>query len=262
MRVAVSDNGEELGIVKSVLTPGDDFEKGMRQFQAVAKELLNGKKPDAAAGGIAGSLDKEHAVLLRSPNMPGWVGKPLKEEIEKMIGAPLHIENDAALAGLGEATAGAARGYAIAAYVTVSTGVGGARIVDGKIDRNAAGFEIGHQIINYDGEARTLEEYVSGSGILRRFGKMPQEIADTAIWEEVAHALAYGLHNTILHWSPEILILGGPLILESQFPFEKCKHYLADSILPVFPSVPEVAIAELGDRSGLYGALAHLCQPR
>ena len=193
-----------------------------------------------------------------APNIMGWNGKPFKKELERMFSAPVYLENDAALAGLGEAVKGAGRGYDIVAYMTVSTGVGGARIVNGAIDRNAMGFEIGHQIINYDGEARTLEEYVSGSGFMHRFGKLPQDITDPATWEEAARLLAVGLRNTIVHWSPDVLVLGGPIVLQSRLPFERLREEIQQSVKEVFPTTPEIKKAELGDSAGLYGALEYL----
>src|SRR3989344_3559816 len=235
MRLAVSKDGKVISEPKIISTPVSNFEEGMRIFWEVAEQLTGGEKIEAVAGGVAGTLDKEHSVLLRAPNIPGWVGKPLKKRLEEVFHAPVHLENDAALAG-----------------------VGGVRIVDGKIDRNAWGFEIGHQIINYDGETRTLEEYVSGSGFIRRFGKTPQEVKDSVIWEEAARLLAVGRHNTLLHWSPEVVVLGGPMILQSPFSFEIFKQYFEKSVLEVFSSTPEVKKGELGDKGGLYGALAFL----
>lgn len=258
MRLAVSKDGKTFKNLKTVSTPRDDFEEGVRMFIEVAKEASGGEKIKAVAGGLAGTLDKEHVALLRAPNMPGWIEKPFKKRLEEMFGVPAYLENDAALAGLGEVVAGAGRGYSIAAYVTVSTGVGGVRIVDGAIDRNAMGFEIGHQVIHCDGETRTLEECVSGSGFLRRFGKLPQDVSNLLIWEEMTRLLAVGLRNTVLHWSPEALVLGGPMLLRSPFSFEMFGQYFEKSVLEVFPSVPEVKKAELGDKSGIHGALAFL----
>lgn len=262
MRFAISKDGKELGWQKIVPTPVDDFEEGMRQFQTIAKELTEEGTIEAVAGGVAGTLNKEHSLLLHSPHMPGWVDQPLKKRIEELFRVSVYLENDAALAGLGEAIAGAGRGYSIAGYVTVSTGVGGVRIVDGAIDRNVSGFEIGHQIINYDGETRTLEEYVSGSGFLQRFGKKPEEVSDPAVWEEVARVLAVGLRNTILHWSPEVLVLGGPMVLQSPFSFGEFLKHFEKSLLEVFLTVPEIKKAELEDRGGLEGALVYLRQQK
>lgn len=259
MRFAVSKNGKEIGTLQITPTPQHNFEEGMRICKEMG-ELLRGKEGiEKVAGGIAGSFNKDHTALLRSPHIQGWIGKPLKERLEGIFGAPVSLENDAALAGLGEAIAGAGRGYGIVAYVAVGTGVGGVRIVDAKIDRNAAGFEIGHQIINYNDnendKARTLEEYVSGSALQKRFGEKPEHISNPETWKETAEILAVGLRNTILHWSPDVLVLGGPVALQSAFSFELFKEYLTKSVLEVFPTAPKIKKAELGDKSGLYGAL-------
>ena len=108
------------------------------------------------------------------------------------------LENDAALVGLGEATDGAGKGSAILAYVTISTGVNGARIVDGQIDRATYGFEIGEQYV--DDSARTFEELVSGRAIAARFNIPPRELGkDHPVWDELARFTARALHNAIAH---------------------------------------------------------------
>ena len=256
-RIAVSDGGTELGESKTVST-SQDFAEGMRMLQTIAEELAAGEKISAIAGGVAGTFDKKYTVLTHAPHLSGWVDKPLKKELENLFSVPVYLENDAALAGLGEATMGAGRGYNIIAYVTVSTGVGGVRVVDGMIDRHAIGFEIGHQIINYDGEQKTLEEYVSGSGLLKRFGVPSSELMDSNVWEETAEILSVGVHNTILHWSPDVLVLGGPVVLQSHFPFEKFTEFLDQAVREVLSTAPEVKKAELGDKSALYGAQVYV----
>ena len=102
MRLAVSKDGKEIGEPKIASTPQDDFEQGMRIFQETAKELLRGEKPESIIGGLAGTLNREHAVLLRAPHMRGWVEKPVKKVLEDLFSVPVVLENDAALAGLHE----------------------------------------------------------------------------------------------------------------------------------------------------------------
>jgi len=259
MRLAISRDGKNIEEPKILNTP-KDFDEGMLLFKKTALSLSDGKKIKASAGGIAGPLDGKKAMLVNSPNLPGWVNKPLKETIEKFIDAPVYIENDAAVAGLGESLVGAGKGYAIVAYITVSTGVGGARIVDGKIDRNAMGFEPGHQIIEINGPLCPtcgipghLEGYVSGTAISKKYGKKPQNITDSKVWDEVAYYLAFGVHNSLLHWSPDVIILGGSMM--KSIPLEKLRENL-HKILTIFPKAPLVKLAELGDKGGLYGALA------
>lgn len=266
MRLAVSRDGESFGETKVLETP-QDFSEGMLLFERAALNLAGGKKLKAAAGGIAGPLDRNKEKLVNSPNISGWIGKPLKESIQKAIGAPLYLENDTAIVGLGEAIVGAGKGEAIVAYITVSTGVGGARIVDGKIDRNVYGFEPGHQIIDpagclcpICGTSGHLEGHVSGTALEGHYHKKPYEISDPKIWEEEAKWLAYGLNNTIVHWSPHIAVLGGSMITkEPGISIERVRHHLKN-ILLIFPEIPRLVKAELGDTGGLHGALAFLKQ--
>lgn len=258
MRLAVSRDGNSFAEPKIVETP-KDFDEGMSLFKKTAAELSGGEKIKAATGGIAGLLDQKKEELVNSPNLPGWVNKPLKETIEKLMDVPVYIENDAAIVGLGEAVIGAGKGYDIVAYITVSTGVGGARIVAGKIDRNRFGFEPGHQIIDpggalFPGRSTLghLEGLVSGTAIEKRYHKKPYEISDPKVWEEIALWLAYGLNNTIVHWSPDVVVLGGSMM--KSISLEKVTVNL-HKILTIFPKAPIVKRAELGDSGGLYGAL-------
>ena len=239
------------------------FEEGISVFKDTVKELTKGEKITKAVGAISGPLDKEHSMVVNAPHLTGWNNKPLKKELEKMLSAPVVIENDAALVGLGEAVHGAGKGYDIVAYMTVSTGVGGARIVGGKIDASSMGFEPGHQFIDAGAslcpdckEPKDLDSYVSGSGVKARYGKEAYEIDDPAVFEELAEWLAYGLNNTIVHWSPDVVVLGGPMITgDPAIPLDSIQKHVSE-ILHIFPNPPPIVKAKLEDVGGLYGALA------
>jgi len=62
------------------------------------------------------------------------------------------------------------------------------------------------------------------------------------------------LHNTILHWSPELVVVGGGLIENNAISVDDLNRYLGE-MTKMFPEVPRIVKAELGERSGLYGAL-------
>jgi len=256
MRLAVSENGNGLDRVLILPTPRK-FNDGMALFKKTAKELVNGKKIKAVLGGIAGPLDENKTMILNAPNLRGWSKKPLVKELQKIFKAPVFLENDAALAGLGEAVFGAGKGKKIVAYLTISTGVGGCRIVDGKIDENSQGFEPGHQIMSLENKMITLENLASGTAIEKRYGKKPYEIFDAKVWDNVAKDLAYGLHNVAVLWSPDIIILGGSMMKKIGIPVERVKLNLS-KILKIFPKPPLIKKSKLGDLAGLYGALARI----
>lgn len=260
MRVGVSSNGTVLDQVKIVPTP-PVFEDGVAKLQQVADELAPGEKIAGVAGGIAGPLDKGKTMLIASPHISGWIEKPFKQELEKTFGCQVVLENDTAIEGLGEATKGTGIGRSIVAYLTLGTGVGSVRIVDGNIDRNALGFESGHQIVVLDGNLCDcggkghLETYVGGSYIEKIYHQKAENIKDEKVWNEIAKYLAIGVYNTIVFWSPDVVILGGSVM--KSLPLELVTKHLQEQ-LKIFPQTPEVVLATLGDNAGLLGALTLL----
>ncbi len=238
-----------------------NFDDEVKEITSRAKIILNGN-PDASVGagkldgvvvGIAGVFDEKKETLLISPNLKEWEGLPIKKMFKEAFGAPVSLENDAALAGLGEAVLGAGKGSEIVAYITVGTGVGGARIVGGKIDKRRFGFEPGHQILDVGG--RDLEYYVSGKSLGVRYEKKPEEITDTKIWDEVEGWLAVGVHNSILHWSPDIVVLGGSMVLKEPGISTSNVSEKLGKILKTFKVAPKITVVSLGDSAGLYGGL-------
>lgn len=249
MRIAVSHDGETILEQKTIPTPAD-FAEGMKVFKNGVREVCGDMIINAAAGGVPGILNKEKTALLSASNLKGWEDKLLKEALEKALDVPVYCENDAALAALGEAVFGAGKEKRIVAYFTVSTGIGGARVTDGRLDESAFGFEPGRQIV--DG-VHMLEYYISGNGIKKRYEKEPKDIEDPAMWEAAARWLAIGVSNAIALWAPDIFVLGGA-VMRHRISVADVKRQVEE--LGNFPEFPEIAAAQLGDMSGLYGALA------
>lgn len=267
MRIALSRDGISFDEPHIIPTP-KDFDAGMLAIKNIATELTGGEQVAAAGGGIAGTLSRDRTLFLNGPHLAGWNGKPIKAALEGVLGAPVYIENDTAIVGLGEAVAGAGAGHHIVAYVTVSTGVGGVRIVDRSIDASAMGFEPGHQVIDAGGLLRQtsvggqgfdLEGYISGTAISERYGKKPYEITDEVFWDEMARLLAYGLNNTIVHWSPDIVVIGGSMMNKIGIPVDRVRAHLK-GILHIYPELPIIEHSALGDIGGLHGALHYVKQ--
>src|SRR3990167_4329700 len=102
MRMGIAENFKTIS--KTVILPTPKrFADGMALFKKTTKELANGKKIKAISGGIAGPLDKNKTMIFNAPNLPDWKNKPLAKEFQKIFKAPVYLENDAVLAGLGEA---------------------------------------------------------------------------------------------------------------------------------------------------------------
>jgi predicted NBD/HSP70 family sugar kinase len=217
----------------------------------LCKQASAGQEPEAVSGGMAGVL--KDGRLVRTPNLPGWQDADLAGAFKEMYPqARIAVENDAAAACLGEAHLGAGRGHDVVAYLTVGTGVGGARVAHGALEPRAWGYEPGRQIIGSTA-ADTVEAVASGRAIAERLGVHIAAAGEEA-QEEVARALAMAAYNAVAHWSPHVVVLGGAVILGNEGLFERIeRHYRA--LAPVVPQMPPLLRAALGERAGLVGAL-------
>ncbi len=265
-RIAVSIDGQSFGEPVKFDTP-KNFEEGIKMIHNKILSLTNGEALEAVGGGIAGPIDKEHTMLVNSPNLQGWANKSITQVLGSLLGCPVYIENDSAIVALGEAHYGAGKGDEIITYITVSTGVGGARIVNGKIDQNIYGFEPGHQYIDIDRTAcpkcktGVVGDYLSGTSIENRFNKKPYDIEqNNKVWNELSVWLAYMLNNTIVHWSPNSVVLGGSMIVgDPAIPVERVREHL-NEICTIYPEKPAIKKATLEDLGGLYGAMVYVRQ--
>ncbi len=263
-RIAYLKDENNLEIFKVFKTP-ERFEEGILKIKNSVLDLIKKNNISYAVFGVAGPLNKEKTKMVSSPNLPDWAGKPLLLKLKEALLVSVVLENDSALAALGEATFGAGKDKKIVAYLTISTGVGGARIVDKKIDVNSYGFEPGHHILNIEealcaecSERGEFQDYIGGRSIEAREGKRPEDIKDEKFWDYASKICAYGVNNAIVFWSPDVVVLGGGLIINSKefgISLKKVNLYLKD-ILKIFPYDIQIKKAELGDFSVLYGGLS------
>jgi len=243
------------------------YETGLKKIIQTIKDLKLDKKINGMAGGIRGLLNEEKTGIENDTILKNWAKKPLADDLAKHFKTTVHLENDTALAGLGEATQGAGEDMDIVAYHSISSGVGGVKIEHGTIDEASTGFEPGHQVLDIDrtilGDeiTPTLENLVSGNGIEIRLNTKPTEIPQSdVIWDELAEYLAQGLRNTILYWSPDVIVLGGSMILgDPKIEIEKIRKYTVE-VLDGFTTSPFITVSSLGDDACLYGAMTYIEQ--
>jgi len=264
-RVAVTEDCQQFSEPIKFKTPAA-CKEGVDEIVAAAKKLTD-KEIRGVAGGIRGQLDADRLELAHDPGdkLPGWVEEPLVKLLKKGLKAEVYLENDTAMAGLGEAVFGAGKDYEIVVYHTISTGVGGVKIENGVIDDYRVGFEPGHQILDIDrtvlGEDidPTLENLVSGSALEKRMGMKPYDIPQTdAVWDQLAEYLAHGLRNTILYWSPDVIVLGGSMILgDPRILLDDIIRHTNEILEDDF-TCPDILDGKLGDDMALYGAMAYL----
>ena len=125
--------------------------------------------------GVPGIIDMETGMLRESPNLPGWHNYPVRDDIERRLGAKVILENDANAAALGEKWLGAARDHDDMLMLTLGTGVGGGVVLGGRVWHGMRGMagEPGHITIEPDGppcpcgNRGCLEQYASATAVVR-----------------------------------------------------------------------------------------------
>jgi glucokinase len=129
---------------------------------------------EAVGIGVAGLVDETRSRVIVAPNL-GWLEEPLRVQVERSVGLPAVIENDANAAAWGEYVHGAGRKRDDLVMVTVGTGIGGGLILGKKLQRGAHGIgsEFGHLRLVPDGRLcgcgrhGCWEQYASGNALVR-----------------------------------------------------------------------------------------------
>lgn len=253
--------GEEDKVYEKIDFPTKEFDETVNLIcEAVIK--LSKEEVNQLGVSIAGPYNFRKQIFLRPPNLPNpesWENKNLKGILSKRLKVQTTVAHDASVAALGEAKHGAGKGKDPVLYYTVSTGIGSGLIVNSQIFHGITNPEAGHQIINKEGPrhpgapAGDLESISSGSALKRLYGKNPADVEGTPEWLSTMDWLAIGLTNSILHFSPEIIVIGGGMTKHKDIFFTPLKESI-NKYLKHLPQVPIVP-AGLGQDSGLIGAI-------
>ena len=217
---------------------------------------------------------------------------PVCAEMEKMLGKPVYLENDANAAAFGEALAGAARGSKSCVCITLGTGVGGGIIIDGKIygGFNFAGAELGHIVIMVDGEPCACgrhgcwEAYASATALIRQTRRAMEAHPESGMWkiagtlenvdgrtafdglrtgdpaakEVVGNYVKYiacGLVNVINIFQPEVLCIGGGICKEGDTLLKPIEEYIASERYSKYSvNQTRLCVATLGNDAGIISA--------
>ena len=261
----------------------------MEQLIGLAREV-SADVPRAALAGAGvsspGPLDADRGVTYKLPTIEGFLDFPIVQTLHDALQVPVALENDGLAAALGEWRHGAGRGRNHFVYVTVSTGIGGGIVCDGRMLRGRMGMagHIGHMIIVRDGDVcgcgnpGCWEAYASGTSFARRararaagaatsLGANGAEIDARAVFAaaekgdalakelvaEQADFLGIGMVSLAHLYSPELIIMGGGVASNFELLLPGILARFQRDAMPAFREI-EFVRAELGENSGLIGA--------
>ena len=244
--------------------------------------------------GCAGVIDAENGAVVKANNL-GLINFPLAKIVERKLGLPVKITNDANAAALGEAKFGAGKAYTDSILVTLGTGVGGGIVIGGKLfeGNKSAGAEIGHMVIEKGGNRCAcgrlgcFEAYSSATALNKRTKWAMEENPGSAMWQvctsenatgKVAFDfmdtdiaanevvdwyikyLACGLVNLANIFRPQVIILGGGVAAQKENLTVPLQAVLDRETFAAGYAPVKVICAALGSSAGGYGAAALLIE--
>lgn len=244
--------------------------EGGRDWMLSQIELLAGawRKQagfDRCGIGFGGPVDFAAQRITLSTHVGGWKDFRLAAHLEERLGVPTVMDNDANVGALGEALYGAGAGHSPLFYMTLSTGVGGGLVVDGRIYRGADSYagEIGHLTVRPEGPeclcgARgCLERMCAGIWFETDHGhSAKQMLEDAGFARRYVVDLALGLKACVMLLNPARIVIGGGISKAGEALFAPLREELRRQITNWSRARLDVVPAALGDDSVLHGALA------
>lgn len=246
--IAVFDGGGNIIEQLKFPTPKnyEDFSKELADN--VAK--LSTKEFQRTVVAIPGTPDRKRGIGIVFGNLP-WTNVPVEEDVEKVFNCPVQIENDAKLAALSEAI-NLKDEFKKVFYLTVSTGIGGGIVINGKIDPNFNDNEPGHMILEHRGRFEKWEDFASGRAIYEKYGQKASEISDPQIWYVIARNLAVGINTLIAALYPEVIVIGGGVGSHLEKFQDRLEEVLKIYESPMTP-VPPIRKAVRAEEAVIYG---------
>lgn len=268
------------------------------QLIRLVQDILNEKKisPRQLAGigvGIPGPVNSEKGIVPKSPHLHGWKGVPLASILRRRFHVPVFMTNDANAAVLGESLFGCGKKAEQIIYLTVSTGIGGGVIANGRLLEGVSyvGAEIGHMNAVPDGalcpcgRSGCLEAYASGTAIakfvtreLKKSGysakiksdfKFPitaRQIGEAAKKKNPLALAAYryagtylgvGIGSLLNILNPEYVVLGGGVLKSApKIHWQSMMKSIKKYAWPEAYKAVTIRRTSLGDHVGNLGALA------
>lgn len=248
--IAVFTENSELKEQIKFPTPKDYNEFIKELSLTVAKLSTDDFKAVCAA--IPGRLNREEGIAIAFGNL-AWANVPIGPDIEKLINAPVIIENDSKLAALSEAIL-VKEEFKKVLYVTISTGISAGFVVDGKLDPNLIDMEAGQLLLEHEGKLKDWEDFGSGKAFSEKFGKRVSDVSpdDHEAWYWFARNIAVGLIDLIATLTPDVIILGGGAGAHLEKYHDRLDNQLKIYENPMF-KIPPILKAQRPEEAVIYG---------
>ncbi len=288
----MNEKGEILTRAQRETLAQEGPEPVIGRIEACIRDVARGTEAISIAA--PGPLDPWKGIIHQAPNLPGWREVPLADILDRAFKVPVYLNNDANLAALAEHRFGAGQGVNDLIYLTISTGIGGGIISQGRLLVGARGLaaEVGHMILEPEGPPcgcggrGHLESLASGPAIARRAVEEIEKGAETSItrlvegklsevtakvvaqaaqagdplansiFKEAGFYIGLGIANLLHILNPELIIIGGGVSKAGDLLFDPIRATVKARAIPSIKEGVKIVPSALGDDVGLLGAAA------
>ena len=300
LSVIADEDGRILGEDRRPTEAAEGPKVGLERIAASLEAALAQAglgRDDLRAAGVCspGPIDPVRGVLPEASNLPGWINVPIRQYLSDRMGVPALLEHDATAAAWGEFVYGAGRGFRNVIYITVSTGIGGGLVLDGRLYRGASGAagEIGHITIEAEGppcfcgKPGHVEGLASGRAIAREaqtvlgrggsplMARLAEEDGQLSaatvqraaeggdseairILRRAGYYLGIGFAACVDIFNPEVIVIGGGLRHMRDFYLGPAQEEMTRRAWQENLKAVRLVEVELGDYSGIMGVVALL----
>lgn len=257
-------------------------------------EMYNMTKDDFIGIGMGtpGTVDREAGTVIGAYNLNWKTKQEVKKDIEKALGIPFALDNDANVAALGERWQGAGENSPDVTFITLGTGVGGGIIAEGQLLHGVAGAagEIGHITVEPTGFdctcgkkgcletvasatgvvrlARTMAESYAGESTLKYMIDDGQDVTSKVVFDEavagddfalmvvdkVSFYLGLACGNIGNMLNPTDIVIGGGVSAAGEFLRSRIQTYFNEFTFPQVTESTKIKLAQLGNEAGVIGA--------
>lgn len=231
----------------------------------------------AAGMGLPGPID-ENGRIQSQAILADWVGLDPAAEMQRRLGIPVHLDNDANVGALGESRFGAGRGKKVMAYLRLSEGIGAGLVIDARLFRGASGVagELGHVLVNPEGAVcrcgnrGCLETLVAGPALCELLRRSHGELTVAELLrlaaegdagcrrviQDAGRVVGRATADLCNYVNPDAVIVGGELAAAGELLLAPMREAVRRFAIPAAAEVVEIVPGVLGERAEVLGALA------
>ncbi|MBZ0313131.1 ROK family protein [Clostridium butyricum] len=252
-----------------------EAQKGGKNILEKVINIVSEYKKEYTLSGIcistAGMVDCEKGEIIHASDLiPNYTGTQIKKTLEDIFSIPCEVENDVNCAGLAEYFSGSAKGTSISLCLTIGTGIGGSIIINDRVFHGFSGSacEVGYMnmfkskfedlgatsiLVKKVAKLKNCSENDIDGKLIFEMAKNNDEDCIKAI-DEMVDILGMGIANICYVINPEVVVLGGGIMAQKDYLYDKIRLSLDKYLIPTISSKTKLEFAKNQNKAGMLGA--------